>query len=140
MISVGMSNTVTLNSSIQWTPPSAPINSGQSTISITTTYNELNTGAVCVQVGASVGSVIPIPFGTVTKAKCFILKNTSLDDVDVSINGSLTPNFTLPSVSTVQYGCASNPTVGTHPIASVSLTTLTAPTSIDKIEFWVFGD
>jgi hypothetical protein len=135
-----MSNTVVLNSCIQYTPPSAPINSGQSSISITTTYNEMNVGAVCVQTNTTIGTVIPIPFGTVTSAKFLILKNTSPDDIDVAINGSTTVNFTLPAISALQYVCTTNPTIGTHPITSISLTTLATPTTIDRIEFWVFGD
>jgi hypothetical protein len=135
-----MANTVVLQSSIQWTPPSAPANSGQSAFTTQASYNAQNVGSIDVPSGTIVSTEIDIPFGSVEKARVFIVKSLMTSDVDVKINGSADPIFSLAPGGSFRYEAPIDPSTGVYPITSASITILVSPTHIEQLNFWVMGD
>lgn len=135
-----MANTVVLQSSVQWTPPSAPANSGQSAFTTQASYNAQNVGAIDVPSGTSPSTSFSIPFGSVGRARVLIVKSLMTSDVDVKINGSTDPIFTLAPGGSFRYEAPIDPSTGTHPITSASFAVLVAPTNSESCNFWVMGD
>jgi hypothetical protein len=134
-----MANTAIFSATLQWTPPSAPVNSGQSSFSLQLSYNAQNVGAIDVPASTPPATVYDIPFGAVSKAKLIVVKNFMTSDVDLSINGSLDLISIAPS-GMVMYGAPADPTTGAHPIASASVKTLDTPSNLGRIEYWIYGD
>ena len=134
-----MANVVVTSIGVQYTPPSAPVNSGQCTFTLQAAYNAQQVGQIDVPSGTSPSTVYNVAFGYVSKAKLMVIKNMMTSDVNVSLNGSLDV-VTLPPQGMFIYGCPSDPTIGTHPLASASITTLVSPTSLESLQTFVFGD
>lgn len=135
-----MAYTVISTTTLQWTPPSAAVNSGQSAFTHQAAYNAQNVGAIDVPASTPPSTVFDIPFGSVGKAKCLVVKNLMTTDVDVKLNGSGTVNFTLPPGGKFSYECPVDPTTGTYPLIEASITTLATPTNLESVQYWVFGD
>lgn len=123
---------------IQWTPPAAADNSGNSTLSTAGTEQAQSVGTIDVPNGTVVGSVLPIPFGSVGAAKVCVVENKMSTEVGVRLNGSLSDEFTL---GPGQRFAVSGPVAGsTLPLTQVELTTTADPTQTEKINYWIFGD
>ncbi len=137
---LSMAYTVVSSASIQWTPPSAPSNSGQSTFANQASYNAQNVGSIDIPSGTSPSTDFDIPFGSVGRARVLIVKSMMTSDVNVSLNGSPTPTFTLPPGAKFSFEAPMDPTTGTHPITSATITALVAPTNVESCQFFVFGD
>jgi len=133
-----MSSTVTVSRTIQFTPPSAPVNSGTGTISTQAIYNSQNVGDIDVQITDASGTSFSIPFGSVGAAKVAIVKNLMSADIGIRINGSVADNFKLPSGGVFSYESSSAP--GSDPLSSITVITTATPTQISNISYWVFGD
>ena len=135
-----MASTISVQTSIQWTPPSAPTNSGQSALTFQASYNAQNVGTLDVPSGTPPAAVFDIPFGSVGKAKALIVKSMMTSDVDVKLNGSASVAFTLPPQGKFEYETPMDPSTGTYPMTSASITTLATPTNTETLMFWVVGD
>lgn len=123
---------------IQWTPPGAPDNTGNSTLSVQGTENAQSVGELDVPSSTTVGTELAVPFGTVDAAKLLVIKNSLSAEVGVKLNGSLTANFTL---GPGQIMAIAGPTAGTGtPLTSASVTTTAAPTATEQVQYWVMGD
>jgi len=134
-----MANTAVTSISVQWTPPSAPVNSGQSTFTLQASYNAQQVGQQDVPSGTPPATVFTVAFGSVNKAKLLVIKNLMTSDVDVRINGSLDA-VTLSPQSMFIYGGLTDPTTGVHPITAATVTTLVTPTNLETFQTFVFGD
>jgi len=135
-----MANTTIFSATVQWTPPSAPVNSGQSVFSLQLSYNAQNVGTIDVPDSTAPATVYDIPFGAVSKAKMLIVKNFTALDLDLSINASA-DLISIPPSGMVMFGAPIDPTgPSDHPIESASLKTRGTSTSLARAEFWVFGD
>lgn len=135
-----MASTVVLQSTIQWTPPAAPTNSGQSAFTIQASYNAQNVGTIDVPSGTAPATSFSIPFGSVGKARVLIVKSLMTSDVDVKINGSTDPIFTLAPGGSFRYEAPVDPTTGIRPITSASFAILVAPTNSESVQYWIMGD
>lgn len=134
-----MAHTVVFSASVQWTPPSAPTNSGQSAFTFQASYNAQNTGSHDVPSGTAPATEFPIPFGSVNKAKLLVIKNLMTTDVNVKLNGS-TDLITLAPQGMMSFNNPTDPTTGTNPLTEASVIILTSPTNVEAIQYWVFGD
>jgi hypothetical protein len=140
LVTACMANIVITQSTISWTPPSAPVSSGQSAFTTQASYNAQNVGAIDVPSGTTPMTVFNIPFGSVDKVRVLIVKSLMTSDVDVGINSSSDPVFTLAPGGSFRYEAPIDPITGTHPIVSASFTILVAPVNTEAVQFWVFGD
>jgi hypothetical protein len=136
----GMASTVVTQSSVQWTPPAAPANSGLSTFTVQASHNAQNVGTLDIPSGTAPATVFNIPFGSVGKAKVLIVKSLMTSDIDVKINGTTDPIFILAPGGSFRYEAPSDPTTGVRPVISASFATLVAPTAVESVQFWVMGD
>jgi hypothetical protein len=134
-----MAHTVVSTSTLQWTPPSAAVNSGQSAFVQQASYNEQNVGTIGVPPATPPLTVFQIPFGSVSKAKHMTIKNLMTSDIDVALNGSADP-ITLPPGGKMSYECPVDASTGVSPLTEAAVTVLVSPTNSEKIEYWVFGD
>lgn len=135
-----MASTLVSTSSVQWTPPAAPVNSGQSSFVLQASYNAQNVGTLDVPSGTAPATIFAIPFGSVGKAKYLRVKNLMTTDVDVRINGSTDPIFSLAPQGSFTYEQATDPSDGTYPLTSASVEVLISPTNLASVQFWVYGD
>ena len=133
-----MSSTTVVTLGIQYTPPSAPVNSGQSTFSVTAIHSAQNVGQIDVNSTDIPTTVFVIPFGSVAAAKVAIVKNLMSSDVGIRINGSVTDNFRLAAGGELAYACQTAP--NSSPLASISVVTTASPGSTENISYWIMGD
>ncbi len=133
-----MAYTASTTFSINWTPPSAPANSGQSSFTTQASYNAHNVGAVDIPASTGPGTSIVIPFGTVTKPKMIVLKNLMTDEVELHVNGSVTNTFMIASQGMVIY-CASIE-VSVDDWTSINVVTTGTNTNIETLQYFIFGD
>ena len=129
-----MANTVVTQIATSYTPPAAPTNSGAPTFVLQASYNAQQVGAIDVPSGTAPATVFNVAFGYVGKVKLFMVKNNMTSDIDVKINGSTDPIFTLPPGGMFMYSCPVDPSTGTRPLVSASCTTLVSPTNLEQIQ------
>jgi len=123
---------------IQWTPPGASANSGNSTLTTQGTENAQSVGKLDIPPGTTISTVFPIPFGTVDAAKVCVVQNQMSSEVGVRLNGHVTDDFTL---GPGQRFCIDGATAGsTTPLTSVDIVTTVDPATTEQINYWVFGD
>ena len=135
-----MANVVVTQISTQYTPPAAPTNSGQPTFVLQAAYNAQQVGQIDVPSGTTPATVFNVAFGYVGKAKLLMVKSLMTTDVDVKLNDSTDPNFTLPPGGMFIYFTPVDPSTGTHPLISASCTVLGTPTNLESLQTWVMGD
>lgn len=133
-----MPDTLTLNLSLVYTPPAAPANSGQASLAVTHTYNASNVGSIDVPNGTVVGTVFPIPFGSLTAAKTLVIRNNLTAEVGVRLNGAVANNFNIPAGGELVYSAPTAPLA--VPITAAALVTTVDPTALERCVFMVFGD
>lgn len=133
-----MAYNVVVSTSITWTPPFAPSNSGASTFSITASYNAQNVGNVDIPASTPPGTDFTVPFGTVDKAKVIALKNSGSKELELKINGAMASTFNIPAGAGVIY--ESSTEQATSGWTSATVTTTDTHTTIDPLQFWIFGD
>lgn len=134
-----MAYTVVFTGTLQWTPPAAPANSGQSSFTVQASYNAHNVGTLDIPSGTAPATEISIPFGQVNQAKFMVVKNLMTTDVDLKLNGSA-DLVTLPPQGQHMFICPVDPTDGVNPLTEASVTVLASPTSVQSVQFWVYGD
>lgn len=128
----------TLN--IQYTPPSAPANSGVASLLVGGTYNGGQAGSIDVPttIVVSPPTVIPVPFGSVDAAKLLVIRNNMSSEIGVRLNGAITDTFNLPPGGEFIYAAPTAP--GAIPLTSADVVPTVVPTVIEKIDYWCFGD
>lgn len=128
----------TVTVGLQYTPPSAPDNSGVSTLGTSGSTNAQNAGTLDIPNGTVVGTVFGIPFGSVSAAFCCIVKNNMSSSIGVRFNGAPADEIEIaPSGEFMLSGSAA--AAGT-PLTQVDIVTTADPTSTEQIHYWVFGD
>jgi hypothetical protein len=128
----------TLN--IQYTPPSAPANSGVASLVVGGTYNGGQAGSIDVPTTIIVSppTVIPVPFGSVAAAKLLIIRNNMSSEIGVRLNGAVANTFNLPPGGEFVYAVPTTP--GAIPLTSADVIPTVVPTVTEQIHFFVFGD
>lgn len=128
----------TLN--IQYTPPSAPANSGVASLLVGGTYNGGQAGSIDIPttIVVSPPTVIPVPFGSVAAAKLLVIRNNMSSEIGVRLNGAVSNTFNLPPGGEFVYAAPTAP--GAIPLTSADVIPTVAPTVIEKIDYWCFGD
>lgn len=127
----------TTSQGIQWTPPGAAANSGNSTLSTQGTENAQSVGKIDVVPATPIGA-IPVPFGMVGAAKLCVIQNLMSTEIGIRLNGHLTNDFTL---GPGQRFSVDGPVAGsTTPLTSVEVVTTAAPATTEFINWWIFGD
>jgi len=134
-----MAHTVVFTGTLQWTPPAAPANSGQSSFTVQASYNSHNVGSLDVPSGTAPATEIAIPFGQVSEARFMVVKNLMTTDVDLKLNGSA-DLISIPPQGQHMHICPVDLTDGANPLTGASVTVLATPTSVQNILFWVYGD
>lgn len=128
----------TTSQGIQWTPPSAAVNSGNSTLSTSGTENAQSVGRIDIPPATVTMTVFPIPFGSVGAAKVCVIQNLMSTEIGLRINGSVTDNLTL---GPGQRFSVDGPVAGaTTPLISVDIVTTADPANTEFVNFWVLGD
>lgn len=133
-----MASTVTLTVGVQYTPPSAPTNSGVASFTTQASCNAQNVGQIDVQPTDAPSSLFPVPFGSVGYGKVVVIRNLMTTEVGVRLNGEVTNRFRLPAGGELVYATPIAPSL--EPLASVTLVTTASPTNPENILYWVFGD
>jgi hypothetical protein len=133
-----MPTPVTLSLGIQYTPPSAPTNSGSATLSVQSQYNAQNVGQIDIQTTDLSGATFVVPFGSVASGKVVSIKNMMSSDIGVRMNGAISDNFRIPSGGVFVYAAPTAPTL--TPLSSMTVVTTATPTQVENVHFWVFGD
>ena len=133
-----MPTPVTVAATLQWTPPSAPANSGTATFNVVAQVNAQNVGQSDVQTSDTPGTAFPMPFGSVQAAKVMCIKNMMSSDVGVRLNGHGSNDFRVPAGGMVMYACPAAP--GADPVSSASIVTTASPASVENVQFFIYGD
>lgn len=128
----------TTSQGVQWTPPGAAANSGNSTLTTSGTENAQSVGSLDIPSGTASGTEFPIPFGSVGAAKVCIIENKMTTEVGLRLNGAGADIITLGPGQrfSVEGSVAGSGT----PLTSASIVTTADPTSTEKVNFWVLGD
>jgi len=124
--------------SLQYTPPSAPANSGNAVFTTTASFNAQNVGQIDVNPTDLPAAVFPIAFGSVAKAKMLVIKNLTANDIAIRLNGAVADTFVLSPQGEFAYVCQTAPL--TTPITSASAVLTAASLAVEAIQYWVFGD
>ena len=128
----------TTSTGIQWTPPSAASNSGNSVLATAGTEDAQSVGKIDVPPGTTAATVFAIPFGSVDAAKVCVVQNLMSTEVGVRLNGAVADDFTL---GPGQKFSVDGPVAGTTtPITSVDVVTTADPAATEFVQYWVFGD
>lgn len=123
---------------IQWTPPGSAANSGNSTLTSVGTENSQSVGKIDIPAATVAPATYVVPFGSVSAAKTVIIQNLMSTEIGVRLNGAVADNFTLGAGQTF---IISGPVAGTTvPITAASVLTTDAPTEVEYVNFWIFGD
>jgi hypothetical protein len=133
-----MPTNVTVTASIQWTPPSAPANSGNATFNVVSAVNAQNVGQIDVQTTDAPATAFPIPFGSVAAAKVILIKNMMSSEIGVRINGAVADTFRIPAGGWVMYAAPVGPNA--TPWSSATVVTTATPAAIENVQFFVYGD
>jgi hypothetical protein len=128
----------TLN--IQYTPPSAPANSGVASLVVGGTYNGGQAGSIDVPTTIVVlpPTVIPVPFGSVAAAKLLVIRNKMSSEIGVRLNGAVANTFNVPAGGEFIYSVPTAPLA--IPLTSVDIVPTVAPTVVEQVDYWCFGD
>ena len=124
--------------SLQYTPPSAAVNSGAVSYSTTTNYNAQNVGQIDINPIDAVPTTWVVPFGSVGQAKVVMIQNSTSADVTVRLNAHGADDFKLSSGASFIYSAPTAP-AGIM-ISAVSVITTAAPAVTENVNFWVIGD
>jgi hypothetical protein len=127
-----------VNLGVQWTPPSAPANSGSSSFVVTASYNEQNVGNIGIPSATPPATDFAIPFGTVGKAKVIVIKSLAAQELELRINGAVTSTFNIPPQGVVAFACSTEPSVDEW--ASAVVTTTGTNTALETVQYQIFGD
>jgi hypothetical protein len=133
-----MASTATATFTLQYTPPSAPTNSGSATFTVTANHNAQNVGQIDVNPADTPPTSFDIPFGSVAKAKILVIKNLLDADVGVRLNAAVADQFQIAAGGEMIYACSAAP--ATTPVTSALIRTTAAPAAVGFIQFWVLGD
>jgi len=128
----------TLNVSISWTPPGAPVNSGNVVTSLTTSSNSQNVGRIDVKASDGLRTEFAVPFGSIEAVKMLFLKNSTSVEMGLRINGSPSDIFSIPPGGLFFNG-SNSATIDT-PIYSISLYNLDVTGSTENIDYYLFGE
>lgn len=126
----------TLN--LKYTPPGAPAGSGVAALTSAGTYQAGQAGTTDIPPGTVVGASFSIPFGSVTAAKLFVIRNNASSEISVKLNGSASPVFNIPPGGEFVYSAPTAP--GAVPLTSVAFLTTEDPTTTERVLWWCFGD
>jgi hypothetical protein len=129
---------VTIGLSVQWTPPNAAVNSGNSSFQVQGPYNAQQVGQIDVQTTDIPGTIFPVQFGSISKAKVVIIKNMMSSEIGIRLNGAIANNFNLPSGGEVVYASPTGPAA--VPLTAIDVVTTASPTATEQINTFVFGD
>lgn len=133
-----MSTNVTVTLTVQWTPPSAAANSGSVTFAVTAPHNAQSVGQLDVNPAVSPPDVVPVPFGSVDKAKVAVVKNLTSSEIGLRINGANADNIKIPAGGEWVYAAATAPAA--TPLTALDVVILTAPLAVEQIAYYVYGD
>lgn len=122
---------------VQFTPPSAPANSGVSSFASQGNYEAQNIGTVKIPTTMTPPTTYDIPFGLVGSALMILIENQMSISIGLKLNGSVTVNFDLaPGAVFLMSGATASAGV---PLTEVSFTVATAPTTTSHVNYFVFG-
>lgn len=97
-----------------------------------------NVGIIDVEAGTAPATEFAIPFGSVEAAKLLIVRNLMTSEVQVKVNGSLAPIFTIPAQGMEMFAVPS--IAATFPIAAMSFLTTATPGNTESVQYWLFGE
>lgn len=123
---------------IQWTPPAAPANSGNSTLAVQGRVNVPSSGAIDVPAATVAATVFPVPFGSVSKPLFFAVKNLMSSDIGIRFNGSSDNNFKLAPGGFVVLAMPA--ATDDESLTQCSIVTTDVPDALEVIQWWCFGD
>jgi len=133
-----MAYNVVVTLGVQWTPPSAPANSGSSSTVVTASYNAQNVGTIDVPSATGPATAFTIPFGNVNKAKVIVIKSKMTKEIELAINGAPASTFNIPPQGVVVLASSTEPLADEW--ASAIVTTTDTNTAVEFVEYAIFGD
>lgn len=133
-----MPTNATVSASLQWTPPSAPVNSGNAKFDVVAGVNAQNVGQIDVNTSVTPGTAFPVPFGSIEAAKVLVIKNMMSSEIGVRLNGAEVDTFRVPAGGFMMYAAPQAP--GASPISSAQIVTTASPSQVQQVDFFVYGD
>ncbi len=127
-----------VNTTVTWTPPGTPENSGVATLATSGVENAQSVGKHDILTSISPASVLSIPFGSVDAAKVAIVENLMTTEIGLRLNGAVANVITLgPGQRFILEGAVAG---GTTPLTQLDIEIITAPTATEFVLWWIFGD
>lgn len=130
--------TFTVACALTFTPPGAPVNSGQSSFPTQGTYGAQCSGNIDVPASTVIGTTYAVPFGSISAAKFLIIKNMMSSEIAIRLNGAVTDTFRLAAGGEFMYASPAAP--GATPLASASILTTASPSADEQVLFVALGD
>jgi len=131
-----MSMTVTTSASVSWTPTAAPTGSGNSAFNFSVSAEASSTGVIDIPSSTAPATDFVVPFGSVNAAQFVVIENKTSQTLELCVNSS-SDLISIPALGSFIY---SSPTVSaTHPIVSLTLTTVETKSTNEYVNFMVFG-
>jgi len=130
--------TFTITVGLQYTPPAAPDNSGVSTLGTAGSINAQNVGTIDIPSGTVVGTVMGIPFGSISASSAILIKNYMTSSIGVRLNGAVADDFEIAPSGEFMLSGSTAPSV--TPLTQVDIVTTADPTTTEQIMYWLFGD
>ena len=94
-----MTTSATVTTTLQYTPPNSPANSGSVSYPVVANYDAMNVGQFDILSTSSAPVTNVVPFGSVTQCLVLILKNNQASDIGIKINGGVQLAGSTASIS-----------------------------------------
>lgn len=100
-------------------------------------YQGVINGDLDVPVGATAGSTITVPFGTIAQASGARIQNDTTQDLVLKCGGN-----TVAAIAPGGMFCIGGPTATgvTGALTAMTLHPTTTQTSVETVGYWIFGD
>lgn len=128
----------TTSTTVQWTPPGTPDNSGLATLAVSGNENAQSVGKHDILASITPATVLAIPFGQVGAAKVAIVQNLMSVEIGLRINGAVANDITLGPGQIFQL-TGSTPG-STTPLTALDVEIISAPSATEFVLYWIFGD
>ena len=133
-----MASTATTNLSIVYSPPAGPANSVTASLATAAVHNAQSVGIIDIPSGTGPSAAFDIPFGSVEVAKMVVINNSSNDEVGIKLNGAVADNYRISGGGFMSIVMPTEP--GADPVSSMELTWINSNTTLQTIQYFVFGD
>ena len=141
-----MANTVTLDATLTYTPPGAPVDSAVIGLTIDSVYTPLVVGKLDIPLATAINTAFTVPFGTVgsgtggTTLGAYVMNRVNDQEIGLRVNAlpvSPAVLFTLPAGA--MWGMAHPIDETAAPLTAIQVDTTALTVTDAEVDFYVFG-